>query len=87
MCKINCILKGISNHQLKIPSKKERFGYGTGWDESTMAWAERNDMEVSSRITAKKSGSWKDEFVGGDEGGGGKYLVVNRLKGRILKIG
>ena len=43
-------------------------------------------MEVSSRVKAKTFGSWKNVVVEGDEVGEEIFLVVNKLKGRVLKI-
>ena len=51
-----------------------------------MAWAKSNDVEVSSLVKAKTFGSWKDVFVGRDDGRRGKNLVVNKLKGRVLNM-
>ena len=67
MCKRNIILKRDTKSSIKIPSEKGRFGTGTGWDGSTMAWAELNDVEVSSRVKSKTFSLRKDVFVGRDD--------------------
>lgn len=57
--------KGAINHPLKNTIK---IGPRTGWDGLTMIWVKLRGMEVSSWVKAETVGSWKDVFVGGDEG-------------------
>ena len=71
---------------MKTQSEKDRFGSGTRRDGSTIAWSVLNGGKLLSCAKAKKIGSWKDVFVGGDEGKGGIFLFVNKLKCRVLKM-
>lgn len=52
-----------------------------------MARTELNCVEILSRVKSKTFCSWKHMFVGGDEGTGEIFLVVNKVKGIVLKMG
>ena len=46
----------------------------------------RNIFEISSRAKSKKIGSWKVVFVERDEDKIKLFVVVNKLKERVLKM-
>ena len=51
-----------------------------------MTLAELNGVEVSSHAKAKTFSSWKVLFVEWGKDKEERYLVINRLNGRVLKM-
>ena len=69
-----------------MPSKRDFFCSGTGWVASKITLWVLNDVEVLFRMKAKQIGSRNVLFVNYDEEKGEMCLVVNKLKGRELKM-
>ena len=87
ICKRKSILKKDTEPSIKTPSEKDIFVSGTGWDGLIMTWVELNGMEISSRTKSKTFGLWKDAFLRGEEDRERILLVVNKLVGKVLKMG